>query len=357
MHRRSILNRGIMSTAALAACILAGPAGAQTDGPLGAARWDDAGISEGTTTITSGVTLGYDVFLGKPGPGVSERTAEFSTAAKESGTFLFEWSYRANHTLFDREFTMQAFADGPNGRAVVNLVDLEDPGAFSDLPRTVERQGRATLTLTEGFAWGVIIGGSNFDSDSRINGQVAITGLRRSGGANPNIPVSLEAADWTTGGIEGGTTSIVDNVNLSYNVDLGNPGPGITDRTAVFDVYVPEGGTLNGRFLYTFYHAFFDTESRLIARVRKPDGTTTSTTLYEGDRQNRTYINGTFGLNVPSGSRVIFEAGGGNFDRISIIDGTVLLSDVVFEPFNPADYNEDGRLDIFDIVAFFNDFS
>lgn len=140
-------------------------------------NWRSSGISGGTTSISpasggaSTATFAYDVNLGNPGGGVSFREAAFFATAADSGTTGFNWQYDFFHAWFDVSGRFTAFADGPSGRTSTNLVNLSACNSCG--PQTFS--GTASLALTSGYDFGFIVGGSNFDSDSRLIGTLAIS--------------------------------------------------------------------------------------------------------------------------------------------------------------------------------------
>ena len=61
------------------------------------------------------------------------------------------------------------FADTPGGGS--SLITLSDGAA----PPGFNASGTAENSVTQGLAFGIIVGGSNFDSDSRLNGTVTLS--------------------------------------------------------------------------------------------------------------------------------------------------------------------------------------
>ena len=62
------------------------------------------------------------------------------------------------------------FADGPAGRQTITL---ESGSTFSFFTYT----GSGSIDVTEGYPFGIIVGGSNYDSHSRLTGTVEIMNL------------------------------------------------------------------------------------------------------------------------------------------------------------------------------------
>ena len=164
-------------------------ANADFSGPYEMQNWGSSGISEGTTSITpsSGSTasaeFGYDVFLGNPSWGVGYRTATFSTTAANTGSISFDWEYSFYHAWFDVYADLYVFADGPSGMTVIQPVDFYSEGNTG--PQTFT--GSSTIWVESGYSFGFIVGGSNFDSDSHIQGTLTISNF-----IVPAMPVNID---------------------------------------------------------------------------------------------------------------------------------------------------------------------
>ncbi len=143
-------------------------------GPDAMQNWSSSGIAGGSTSITppSGPTeiamFAYDVSL--PGGGVTFRTATFSATAPAAGLVSFDYVYSGYHAFFQASKVLQVYADGPGGTQIITLSDGDAPGGFVV-------SGSASIAVNAGFAFGIIAGGSNFDSDSRLNGTITVTNL------------------------------------------------------------------------------------------------------------------------------------------------------------------------------------
>jgi hypothetical protein len=114
-------------------------------------NWMRTGIADGTTEITPNtgtaakMTFAYDVFLGNPAGGVSYRDTEFALVAPESGTLSFDWTYSGFHSWYSTEAVFIVFS------------------------------GDDELDVEEGEEFGFIVGGKNFDSNSRLRGTLEIS--------------------------------------------------------------------------------------------------------------------------------------------------------------------------------------
>jgi hypothetical protein len=149
-------------------------------------KWTTTGIADGTSnTLFLSETPGYGTFsyavnLGNPGPGVSSRTATFQTIALGSRTFSFNYDYTGFHAYFATYAVLQVFADGPAGTELIDLVNgpVGSPFAFS---------GSASIQTHHGFPFGFIVGGSNYDYISILQGDLKISNVN--GDADNNAVV------------------------------------------------------------------------------------------------------------------------------------------------------------------------
>src|SRR5262249_60600897 len=86
---------------------------------------------------------------------------------------------------------------------------------------------------------------------------------------NPGFVGPYELESWTSSGITGGSTTITPSsgpatsAQFSYNVNLGNPGGGVTFRTATFSTTAAASGTVSLNYDYAGFHAFFMTNQTL----------------------------------------------------------------------------------------------
>lgn len=133
--------------------------------------WSTSGISGGSTSI-AGDADGLDLSYTARGAGwVSYRTTTFSVEAADDGEASFDWEYSFHHAWYNVHADLWVFADGPDGRTTVQLVD------FANLRYTGARTfaGSTSIAIHEGYPFGVIAGGSNFDGSNFLNGTVSLT--------------------------------------------------------------------------------------------------------------------------------------------------------------------------------------
>jgi len=137
-------------------------------------RWNDSEITGGTTEINGitidGMTLSaeflYTVRLN--GGGVTARTADYTVSVPGNGTVTFDWEYTGNHRFY------RAFAEFHvivNGEEVLTLVDST---SFANFNFSGVDQ---TIAVKAGDTFGFRIGGSNFDSNSALDGLLRISRL------------------------------------------------------------------------------------------------------------------------------------------------------------------------------------
>jgi len=146
------------------------------------------------------------------------------------------------------------------------------------------------------------------------------------------IPLPFSGAytmeNWTDSGITGGTTSIDPDSGstatavFSYDVQLGNPGNGVSFRTAKFEVPVPKSGIVTFDWVYTGFHAWY--EATAFFRVFA-DGDE----FLGVDNQSASggfTFSGTAAINVSDTGTFGFEIGGYNHDMNSTLQGTLTIT-------------------------------
>lgn len=319
-------------------------------------NWSDTGIQDGTTAITpdagdtSVASFSYDVDLGNPGPGVSFRTSTFSVPAGTSGTVTFDYDYSGSHSFFLAQVYLEVFAVTSTGRNSVILVNQEDGGGFS-------YSGTVSIEVEKGMPFGIVVGGGNFDSNSVINGQVDIKNFRPALGFDNE----LRLENWNNSGIAEGTTSTdpisgaIDKAGFSYDVDLGNPGQGVTFRTTQWDINSNKTGLASFNWNYTGFHAFFLNSAYLEFFSETFNGSH-SVVVVNGEVGAPFDLSGSIQIPVEAGMPFGIIVGGGNSDSNSHILGTVAI-DTLSVDFCPADFNHDNIINTQDVLVFLNAFT
>jgi len=237
---------------------IVGYTSADFEGPYEMQNWGSSGIPEGTTSITpsSGPTasaeFGYYVFLGYPAGGVGYRTATFYTTAAYTGSISFDWEYYFFHAWFDVYADLYVFADGPSGTTTIHLVDFYNWGYTG--PQTFT--GSSTIWVESGYNFGFIVGGSNYDSNSILQGTLTINNfimpimpvsIDIKPGHPPN-PINVKSKGVLPVGIVGSDTLNVNDIDIT-TITLEGPGGEIdliTDKWSVEDVTSPVSGELDG---------------------------------------------------------------------------------------------------------------
>ena len=323
------------------------------DGAYTMGNWSSTGISEGITAITPETgdavvaSFSYDVDLGNPGGGVTFRTTTFSAPAGADGTVTFDYDYNGFHSLLDTRVYLEVFAETASGTNRIVLIDEPNSDGFN-------YSGSVSIDVEKGMDFGIIVGGGNSDDNSVILGQVD---LRKFAG-----PVAFDGVyrleHWSNTGISEGTTATdpvsgpTDRAEFSYNVDLGNPGGGVTFRTTEWSVVSDHAGLVSINWDYSGFHSYFDTEVYLEIFAETTSGTNRVVLVNEPNSGGFDY-SGTVVILAEAGMPFGFIAGGGNYDTISRIQGTVGLEGLAFS-FCPADFNEDGTVNTLDVLVFLN---
>lgn len=143
---------------------------APTGQSAGSATWTGSGPGIVTEQVNPHcATLSYN----NTPSGYSYQTWTFTTYAVASGSYTFNWNYAGLHSWFAVTQHLEAFANGPSGEIVVQLVNVYVPGSAGDF----NYSGTTTLPLTAGYTWGVRPAGQHFDSSQILMGTVRITDL------------------------------------------------------------------------------------------------------------------------------------------------------------------------------------
>ena len=164
-------------------------------GPYQLQNFTATASNGGTTSITpssgpaSSASFSYNIDLA--GGGVSFRTWTFQTNAAGTGPVSFQWHYTGFHAFFAVQALFQVFADGPSGRTTITLYNPPQQNCCTSPSAGFDVQGTATINVTQGFAFGFTVGGSNFDSNSHMNGTLTISDLSA---PSPPNPVALAGA-------------------------------------------------------------------------------------------------------------------------------------------------------------------
>ncbi|MEF3303820.1 OmpL47-type beta-barrel domain-containing protein [Paenibacillus sp. GYB003] len=154
---------------------------------------------------------GNDVFDGE--------TWRFETTASVTGTIYYDWSYSGNHAWFMTHATLTAFATGPGGSYREYV--LFDGAVGGDFAKT----GSLRLPVFEGYRYGFLVYGKNFDSSHFLRGTIALS---------PEARVSVVPVVTGEPGSDGWYRS---DVGVSWNVST-SPPAGIVSRSGCEPTFV-----------------------------------------------------------------------------------------------------------------------
>ena len=143
------------------------------------------------------------------------------------------------------------------------------------------------------------------------------------------LPFSGDYAmeNWTDSGITGGTTSIdpdsgsTSTAVFSYDVQLGNPGNGVSPRAATFEVPVPKSGIVTFDWVYTGFHAYYEASAYFAVYAAS-----TYYTAIDQSTSGSFTFSGTAAINVSDTGTLIFGIGGSNNDSNSTLQGTLTIT-------------------------------
>jgi hypothetical protein len=163
----------------------------------------------GTTSVTPTAEGGQQFSYKGDGYHYTPRIWSFITVAEESKTLEFNWTYSGLHAWFMAYAGAEAFADGPNGRTTVTLKPwggVWDYFSFS---------GTSQLEIHEGFSYGFITNGKNYDATWILQGNLVVNPVTptdttapvttasiepsQNGWFNKDVTITLEATDDASG--------------------------------------------------------------------------------------------------------------------------------------------------------------
>lgn len=142
-------------------------------GPYALDQWTATSILDGTTAITPATgeadtaRFSYTVNLGNPAGGVSFRTASYSAVAANNGTVTLDWEYTGFHAFFATRAQLIVWAGTAGGQVDSVEIDQATGGGYSF-------SGSSAIAVEAGQPFGFTIGGSNFDSNSRLDGILKV---------------------------------------------------------------------------------------------------------------------------------------------------------------------------------------
>ncbi|MFK7959147.1 MAG: hypothetical protein AB8G96_01360 [Phycisphaerales bacterium] len=308
-------------------------------GPFTLDQWTSNGIAEGFTTVspnTPRVSMLYDANLGNPGPGVPYREAFLSVTAADSGRVFVDWSWDGSHAFFQPEGGLWLFAENPSGgmdRVELRpLGPISNPFNFSDTAASIE--------VFEGLDWGIVVGGKNSDSASRVVGEIDLSNLIFCGddGLTQGFTGPYRPSEWSVSPILEGVTALDQGLELEtdaarflYDVNLGAAG-GVTYRETAWTAVPEESGILRFSWTYRGSHAFFDAEATLRLEVDGPAGVSIVELVPLSSVSKPFEFTGEIDIEVRAGFPVSIVAGGSNFDTQSRIVGEIVIENFDVDP-------------------------
>ncbi|MDY7233120.1 hypothetical protein [Hyalangium rubrum] len=300
----------LVSTLAFAAALfLNGQAQAAQPLNLESLAWQATGPGTVTSTPDSGPadSMAFDYFLN--GPAVwSPQQWTFTATAPQTATLNLDWTYFGFHAWFMVHANAQAFADGPNGRTYAPLYSRNYGDVWSVT-------GTASLQLHEGYAFGFIIDGQNFDSDSRLLGNLKITAR-----------FNLESQSWQASG-PGTVTMTPDSGpadSMAFDYFL-NGSAVWSPQQWTFAATASHTTLLNFDWTYFGFHAWFMVYANAQAFADGPNGRTYAP-LYSRNYGDVWSVNGTASLQLHAGYPFGFIIDGQNFDSDSRLLGNLKIT-------------------------------
>lgn len=129
-----------------------------------------ANFEVGSTPSSSCMSFAYAINLGAGG--VTQRTWTFTNTAQTSGKLSFHWRYTGFHAFFAVTAQLQAFVGSSNP---VTLYQAGPQNCCISPSNGFDAEGDYSIPISAGQSFGFIVGGSNFDSDSILDGTLIIT--------------------------------------------------------------------------------------------------------------------------------------------------------------------------------------
>lgn len=141
---------------------------------LPAGGWTASG--PGTVTVNDDGTTGApSMSYALGGTWVwSTQTWRFNTTATAAKTVTLPFTYQGYHSWFQVQVFVRAFVTGPGGTRYYPLLAQGPVNCCTAPSGGFTLTGSTTLTVASGEVYGFELGGSNFDSDSRLQGTFTV---------------------------------------------------------------------------------------------------------------------------------------------------------------------------------------
>lgn len=177
----------VLCLSAVALLALAPSASADFQGPYEMQNWSSE-VTLGPLSVAinpaTGPSPSAEFSYDAPTPyDFTYREAAFSATATSTGTVTFDWQYYFFHSWYMVYADLWLYADGPSGTTVQHLVDFFN--AYYTGPKTFT--GSASIDVTEGYEFGLRVGGSNYDYSQILEGKVTVTNF-----CFPFLPILID---------------------------------------------------------------------------------------------------------------------------------------------------------------------
>lgn len=145
-------------------------------GPYEMQNWLAAPISGGGSKVAPVAgpsdTAAFTYSVRLKGGGVTQRTTTFSINSATTGAVTFDYEYAAFHAYYRARADLEFYS--VVGTDTVRIRQMKSDVVHSSF----SRRGTITLPVEAGKRFGVRVGGSNYDSDSRLLGTVKLFNAR-----------------------------------------------------------------------------------------------------------------------------------------------------------------------------------
>jgi hypothetical protein len=137
--------------------------------------WEKGKIAGGKTEVAelpddpAGCQFKYAVKLN--GGGVTQRSTTFRVRAAETGIVSFDYRYEFYHAWFRVEAQFDVFAETECEQQTLQVLRFVGPQSVG--PKVFS--GSVAIHVQKGQHFGFVLGGSNYDSDSQLQGTLTIT--------------------------------------------------------------------------------------------------------------------------------------------------------------------------------------
>ncbi len=144
-------------------------------GPYAPHIWEKGRIAGGKTEVVelpddpAGCQFKYAVKLS--GGGVTQRSTTFRVRAAGTGVVSFDYRYEFYHAWFQVQAQLDMFAETDCEQQTLQVLRFVGPQSVGPKVFT----GSVAIHVQKGQHFGIVLGGSNFDSDSRLEGTLTIT--------------------------------------------------------------------------------------------------------------------------------------------------------------------------------------